>query len=935
MNPCPLYTPAELRKRLADWPDENDPDELAFQSHLESCAVCLEQLAAMTADPEFAQLASGGLSTGSGGTTESLGADPSLERPCGPYVFLRRLGEGGFGIVFAARHQNLGRIDAVKILKRHRSLNKNDQERFLGEGRALAELDHPHIVRVYDAGIADDAYYLAMELVSGQSLKERLKGEKLSQSQAVSLVLAVAQAAAAAHAKGITHRDIKPANILLGDNGVIKLTDFGIAVWGDQKERLTEDGVVGSLEYLSPERLEEAAGDHSADVYSLGVVLYQLLTGELPIPRREDESAPAYCDRLLFELPYPPSRLAPGLNANLDAICLRCLAKRPSQRYASASELATDLKRFQEGFPPLHAPLLDWRWVVRHWAWRQRRVLSAVGAVAAVVLLVLAASFLWRSWQAGIISARLEGQLRKADAQIAKGQVLEAARLLRETMATAEAWGRNDIREAASRRLARVDPQLAGQDRLAKFSQAYEVARGQRIHVFSPAESALAWREYLHKHETALTLLHALAPGDAWLRTADLQALPEPTREQLQTQVAQLRAAIWDAHKQSRLRGQSLTQTDFVFLDAATAAWALPRVFSVTLDSPAENAGLRVNDRILTMQGKSLWGISNAEWSKLLLGSGAGEEVVLEVARGGESQLRTFRMTRNASGKIGLTAESCTPPQIWLTGSADQPASGPRPLFFIEGAPADGAWREDGYTFAWAEMLKQSQLAQGDWLTLQGLVPGTNKIVTWRVPWDQDRRQAQLEAAVDYYRQDMLEDTLGGVLNVRASRDSMALQDYHINDPAWPLERCLTNYYQTEFGLPEELLKIAAEQAVRDQPKYTQALALLGKQDLAGAETLAFEVVTETPDFAVGWRTIALCDMQRSLWLAASAAHSRYIQLRPNNSLAYFFRARCRYEHGEGVAALADIERALQINPELPNGEALRQLIQGGGKTAK
>jgi tRNA A-37 threonylcarbamoyl transferase component Bud32 len=264
---------------------------------------------------------------------------PQELAPCFPQLeILDVLGQGGMGAVYKARHKGLDRLVAVKILPPEASRHPAFAERFTREARALARLNHPNIVAVYDfgkaaydVGDADGLYYFIMEYVDGVNLRQTLRNGGLSPQDALVIVPQVCDALQFAHDEGIVHRDIKPENILIDRRGRVKIADFGLAKLlgqNDAEHSLTQTHqVMGTLRYMAPEQMEGARTvDHRADIYSLGVVFYELLTGELPLGRFA-----------------PPSRKV-QVDVRLDEVVLRTLEKEPEQRYQHASEVKSELE---------------------------------------------------------------------------------------------------------------------------------------------------------------------------------------------------------------------------------------------------------------------------------------------------------------------------------------------------------------------------------------------------------------------------------------------------------------------------------------------------------------------------------------------------------------------------------------------------------------
>jgi serine/threonine protein kinase len=288
--------------------------------------------------------------------------DPAAEPTIPGYEILGRLAPGGMGVVYRARQVALNRTVALKMILSGAHAGPQERARFRVEAEAIASLSHPNIIPIYDCGECDGMPYLAMEFAGGGSLAQRLAGRPLPPSEPAALVETLARAVQFVHERGIIHRDLKPANVLLTDRGVPKLADFGLAKRLDRDQGLTRThAVLGTASYMAP---EQAAGDThalgpAADIYALGAILYEILTGRPPFLAATYELT---IHQVLSEEPQPLTRLRPDLPAELEAICLKCLEKEPGRRYASALALAEDLRRFQAGEPAAARPLgpADW-----------------------------------------------------------------------------------------------------------------------------------------------------------------------------------------------------------------------------------------------------------------------------------------------------------------------------------------------------------------------------------------------------------------------------------------------------------------------------------------------------------------------------------------------------------------------------------------------
>ena len=268
----------------------------------------------------------------------------------GRYRIIRKLGSGGMANVYLAEDEELGRRVAIKILNDRHASDDQFVERFRREAKNAAGLSHPNIVSIYDRGEAEGTYYIAMEYLEGRSLKERIVADgPLPIRDATEVIRQILRAIGFAHRRGIVHRDIKPHNVLLVQDGSgderFKVTDFGIS--RTTTSQMTEAGsIVGTAQYLSPEQARGAPVDQRSDVYSVGIVLYELLTGKLPFT---GETPLEIAMKHLSEVPKPPSELRPEVSADLDMVVLRALAKDPSDRFESAEEMERELARVAGG----------------------------------------------------------------------------------------------------------------------------------------------------------------------------------------------------------------------------------------------------------------------------------------------------------------------------------------------------------------------------------------------------------------------------------------------------------------------------------------------------------------------------------------------------------------------------------------------------------
>jgi serine/threonine-protein kinase len=286
------------------------------------------------------------------------------------YEILGELGRGGMGVVHKARQIALGRLVALKLIRSAEFATADELSRFQNEAEAVARLDHPHIVPIYEVGQHRGLRFFSMKLITGVSLDKKLAAFAADLAASARLVAIVAEAVHHAHQRGILHRDLKPANILLDEEGKPHVTDFGLARRIENDSELTQSGMpMGTPSYMSPEqaRGERGALTTATDVYGLGSILYALLTGQAPFA---GSSLAETLDMVRGQPARPPSRLNGRVPRDLEIICLKCLEKDPDRRYASASALAQDLHRWLGGEPiqahPVGPATRSWMWCRRH-----------------------------------------------------------------------------------------------------------------------------------------------------------------------------------------------------------------------------------------------------------------------------------------------------------------------------------------------------------------------------------------------------------------------------------------------------------------------------------------------------------------------------------------------------------------------------------------
>jgi WD40 repeat protein len=340
------------------------------------------------------------------------GAAAAVEPSSPPgFTLLTELGRGAGGVVYRARQQQPERVVALKCLRDGPNPGAEQRARFLAEADAIARLHHPHIVQVHAVGEHHGQPFLCLEYLAGGTLAGKIHGEPQPPREAARLLILLAGAVQHAHEQGVIHRDLKPANVLLTADGTPKVSDFGLARFG--RPELTATGaIMGTPSYMAPEqaRGDNAAVGPAADVWALGAILYELLTGRPPfrgVSVLDTLKQVAECE------PVPPARLQPGVPRDLDVICLKCLEKNPAKRYGSAGELAEDLERFLGGRPTKARPVGR---VERAWRWCRRNP-AVAGLLAAVALVVVLGTA--TSWYLAVDALREKG---RADAKTVEAE---------------------------------------------------------------------------------------------------------------------------------------------------------------------------------------------------------------------------------------------------------------------------------------------------------------------------------------------------------------------------------------------------------------------------------------------------------------------------------------------------------------------------------
>jgi tetratricopeptide (TPR) repeat protein/tRNA A-37 threonylcarbamoyl transferase component Bud32 len=407
------------------------------------------------------------------------GIDPSLAASFPDYELLSFVGQGGMGVVYKARDIHLRRVVALKTITEFQTATTDQLARFLDEAHTAARLQHPNIITIHSVGAHQGRPYFALEFVDGGDLKRRLASGPMAPRAAAELVETLAKAVHAAHQSGIVHRDLKPANILLTADGIPKVTDFGLAkLVGGDSGRTRSGEVIGSPSYMAPEQAEGQARDAGppADVYALGAILYETLTGRPPFL---GASALETVRLVTSSEAVAPRRMRNEVPKDLETICLKCLQKEPTKRYASASALADDLRCFLNGRPiaarPVHKAERFWR------AARRNPILSGLAA-ALLVTFAVGTPLLFGLWlqaradRAQAVSDRAQALKDRARAESEAETATAITELFTEVLAQASP-------NTQATPESKPDPDLRVRDALDRVAKRVDLKFAEKPHV--------------------------------------------------------------------------------------------------------------------------------------------------------------------------------------------------------------------------------------------------------------------------------------------------------------------------------------------------------------------------------------------------------------------------------------------------------------------
>jgi serine/threonine-protein kinase len=791
------------------------------------------------------------------------------------------LGRGGMGVVYLARHLRLNRPVALKMLLAGAYAEPADRERFQREAEAVAALSHPNVVQVHEVGDVGGRPYFTMELVEGGDLAGQIQGVPQPARQAAALVATLAEAVHAAHQSGIVHRDLKPSNILLARDGTPKVTDFGLARRLEGEAGLTLSGTpMGTPSYMAP---EQARGDKRAlgpatDIWALGTILYELLTGRPPF---RAESGAATLQQVLSEDPVPPARLNSRVPRDRETICLKCLRKEPERRYASARELADDLGRFGRGEPVVARPL---RAAERLRKWVRRRP-AAAGLLAAVALLVAAGAVgAWLLYQ-----QRAAAHARQALTDEKARGILERARDL-----LAEGWRAADLAKLTQARTeANRAVDIARSGAGAAVQQEAEQVRGEvagRLQRLEKDRALLAAvQDVVSLHETFVNL------RGSWRQAV---VLAQPSADE------QYAAAF-------RRWGLDVDKTLEAEVVARLGAEPDPVVQELVgaLDE--------------WMMERRLWKRPEAQWRRLF-------RVAERLDRSDRRrQLRATlagRAPPRADSLTGLIGAGSPWTAVWelelgcgwrslleLQGKVD-PRTEPALTVVLLGYALDAV----GDTARAEQLLRQAATARPEQAVLLGAL---GKIVERQGP-------SRLAEAIGYYRAARSRAPHQGLALSKALLAAgkageaeevlreLARQRAHDHNPAVPLLLGSALLKQRRYGEAEA----ASREAIRRRPDWTQAYvtlgaALLGQQKYGPAEAAFRQALALQPDWAEALFNLGAALSPQRKYEKAEAACRQALALQPGSAAAFTTLGAVLLQQGKLGKAEAAFRKAIAVEP--------------------
>ncbi|MCI0458848.1 MAG: protein kinase, partial [Gemmataceae bacterium] len=842
------------------------------------------------------------------------------------YELLGVLGQGGMGVVYKAKQIGLKRLVALKMIKAGAHAQLEELSRFRTEAEAVARLQHPNIVQIYEVGEQNGLPYFSLEFVDGGSLAQTLNGTPQAPLPTAQRMELLARAIHVAHEQGIIHRDLKPANVLLTAADVPKITDFGLAKRLDVETGQTQNGVVmGTPCYMAP---EQATGQVRAigpgtDIYALGAILYELLTGRPPF---QGASLFETLDQVRTREPVPPSHLQPKLPRDLETICLKCLQKEPRKRYASALDLADDLHRFRTGEPIRARPVSRWERALK-WTRRRPAVAGFVAATIVALLSLVTGSVYYGLYQQQKASSAEQEAIAGARRAIVRGKAEEQLRNV-QALLKARDWSN-------------ADPQLSEVQALINsvdfLDDLRPQAAGYRQEIQGHEQARARYRRFAAQREKALyhlTLFTGLDPEAN--RQATRAAAEEALAQFGLTAAAEAPLALERSYFTDQEQSE-ITDGCYELLLVLAEVVAHPRELVAHLrpgQDPVDQAAqaVRLLDRASRLRPPSrTYHLRRARYLEQMQDTPAARQ---EHARAAELQpasaLDYFWMAEEHYNQRDLNqalvgfqnALLLQPDHFWAryflalcylrlpSARPDQAkanldlAKDSLTACLAQRTDFPGVYVQRGYAHS---ALGEYEAAERDFQQALN-----------REPDDVTRSSIHINRGFLRFRQAEAVETVANLPYLSAWLPSLSAapaplarlyQQQKLEEVVADLRQALTlkpKDYQAYLNLA---------QAYRKQHRLVQAVAMLD------------EAIGHQPKLAELYRERAQLHRQRQDWKAALADFEQALQLEPRGSwshVAHYERASILYENRRYPEAIAACEAALETRRDYPRAHQLR-----------
>ncbi|MFN0019241.1 MAG: protein kinase domain-containing protein [Pirellulaceae bacterium] len=899
-----------------------------------------------------------------------------LPTPPSGYRYERKLGRGGMGVVYLATQLETQQQVAIKVLN-DPDLRSDQLLRFRREMQIPAQLAHPHIVGVKEASW-ENPPHIVLEYCSGGSLAARLRGEGSTVSlnrptvsmertrgqaddaaqmearppvltplpiiEAVQTMIKIAGALGALHDKGYLHRDIKPANILLDANGIPKLADFGLAKDTDDRDVTTDGDKPGTSAYMAPELLsldETATAGWRTEVYALGATLYELLTGLRPF---SGTSASEIRNKILEGRLKPPSELRPELSSylnaiDLDTICLKCLAHEPDQRYVGASELAEDLEKWLANRPiRARRPSLGYR--VRLFV--RRNPWWTFASTVAVLLAVAYGTWWWMETSRTV--AQVAKLREEAEVQIENREYHEAMILLREALALIgnRSWTAT-LRRDLQQQILGLEPKTVSAKKLERFNSsvlaiaklrndlAIEVTRGK-----ADAKRSLRGEELriAGEYERMLKPFRALTDGN-WRNEVLWTLIPESDRQQLMMEIDQLQIEYSNLQLRGRLRSLQPAGFGVVLAQRDEPNQRVAYIDEVVKNGGAAAAGLRPGDRIIAVGDNLANAFDGAQAIASALIGAPKSKVELTVISNSRAQVEKLMVVRSSEGRVGIVPDQFIPLCIATIEPESQGAiAGLKPgdlLLYVNGEPAEGAISQDGKHYHFDAFALAFDRTAGPSVSLVFYRPQDQSLRVVEFPCrDEDRRvMRRLNAGI--MARVMRTEVGAAVADLSSSPKPPPSADVLIT----MVVRQLKQDRRAKGDWPEDWVEQAWDLTrIDEMPHFRTGLFLQMKKDFPAAEQEWEVHLKDMPDDSDAMLNLLFCLYMLKRDSSIVEKTTRYIQRRPQDEFAYFYRGKAHETLGDPIAAEADYRRAVALNGDYQSAkDALSKLLATKAKS--